>query len=243
MSNTEWNVLPHSTIGALAENVWVVTGEIPNMSIERIMVVARLRNGELVLHSAIAMDETHMAELEALGTPAHLVVPNGFHRMDAARYKARYPDMRVYCPTSAKAKVEKKVAVDFTYDERPLPDPEDESVRLIDYGHHRFIEGNLQVRSADGTTAVFCDLLFNIPKNASPGLFWFVYGSILGSWGGPKVTPLSKLLMTVTGTKKIYREWMMAQANANEIVRIVPGHGEIIDQDACGVLRSVASTL
>ncbi|MEE2752295.1 MAG: hypothetical protein VX519_12755 [Myxococcota bacterium] len=242
MNNQTWNVLPHGPISSLAENLWIVSGDIPNMNLERIMVVARLGNGELLLHSAIAMDERHMAELESLGKPAHLVVPNGFHRLDAARYKARYPDMTVYCPTGARSRVEKVVPVDFTYLERPHPDPEDSSVVLIEYGHPRFIEGNLQVRSSDGVTAVFCDLLFNIPKGRT-GLFWLFYGHLMQSWGSPKVSPASKALLTVTGLRKLYRTWLETQANSQEIVRIVPGHGDVVHKNAQEVLRSIAATL
>ena len=242
MDNQTWKVLPHSAISPLAENLWVVTGDIPYMNLERIMVVARLQNGELLLHSAIAMDEPHMAALEALGKPAHLVVPNGFHRLDAAQYKARYPDMKVYCPTGAKSRVEKEVPVDFTYLERPHPDPDDPSVVLMEYGHPRFIEGNLQVRSADGVTAIFCDHLFNIPKGRT-GFFWLIYGNLLQSWGSPKVSPASKALLTVTGIKRLYREWLETQAARQDIVRIVPGHGEVVHEDACEVLRAVANSL
>ncbi len=242
MDNQTWNVLPHSTISSLTENIWVVTGDIPHMSLERIMVVARLGNGELLLHSAIAMNEAQMAELEALGKPAHLVVPNSFHRLDAARYKARYPDMAVYCPSGAKTKVEKLVPVDFTYEERPLPDPDDPSVVLIEYGHPNFIEGNLQVRSADGVTAIFCDLLFNIPKGKT-GLFWLLYGGLMRSWGGLKVSPASRALLTISGTKEAYRRWLETQADSQDIVRIVPGHGEIVHENAAEALRSVASSI
>ena len=242
MDNQTWNVLPHGPISPLAENLWVVTGDIPNMNLERIMVVARLQNGDLLLHSAIAMDDAHMEQLESLGKPAHLVVPNGFHRLDAARYKHRYPDMTVYCPSGARSRVEKILPVDFTYEERPEPNPGDSSVVLIDYGHPRFIEGNLQVRSADGITAVFCDHLFNIPKGRT-GLFWLFYGSLLQSWGSPKVTPLSRALLMVTGTKATYRKWLETQANNPEIVRLVPGHGEIVHHDACKVLKTVAASL
>ena len=54
-----------------------------------------------------------MKEIEAFGTPSVLVVPNGFHRLDAKVFKDRYPAMRVYCPAGDRKKVEQVVKVDY----------------------------------------------------------------------------------------------------------------------------------
>ncbi len=37
-------------------------------------------------------------QLDKLGEPAFIVVPNKFHVMDAACYKERYPAAKVLCP-------------------------------------------------------------------------------------------------------------------------------------------------
>lgn len=92
----EWRVLPHGPIEKLSENLWWVTGTIKGMSLKRVMAVAKRSDGKLVIHSAIAMDEAQMRELEALGEPAYLVVPSHHHRIDAPAYKRRYPALKVY---------------------------------------------------------------------------------------------------------------------------------------------------
>ncbi len=61
-----------------------------------------------------------MAQLEALGPPRVPIVPNGFHRRDAAFYKTRYPDLLVVCPAAARKKAGQAVAVDGAA-ERLLP--------------------------------------------------------------------------------------------------------------------------
>ena len=81
----DWHVLPHGPLERLAENLWWVQGSLRGMSLKRVMTVARRTDGELVIHSAIAMTEDAMRELEALGEPAFLVVPNRGHRLDAPR--------------------------------------------------------------------------------------------------------------------------------------------------------------
>ena len=78
----------------------IVQGETPGlpMPLLRTMTVVRRDDGALVVHSAICLDEPAMKELEAWGTPAFLVLPNAWHKIDARAWKDRYPSMRVFCP-------------------------------------------------------------------------------------------------------------------------------------------------
>ena len=109
-----WNVLPHGPLERLADNVRWVQGSPPRISLKRVMTVARLDDGRLVIHNGIALADIQMRQLEAFGTPAFLIVPNAFHRQDAAAFKHRYPELTVLAPSGSRAKVEQKVAVDGT---------------------------------------------------------------------------------------------------------------------------------
>ncbi len=234
--NTSWEVLPHGPLQPLADNLYFVSGELPGMPLRRGMTVVRLHNGDLLLHSAIAMGEEAMAELEALGRPAWLVVPNGFHRIDAPRYKARYPDLRVVCPRGARKAVEKVVGVDVTYDGLTLPG---EAAQIEHLDGLKDREGVLRVVSEDGVTLVFNDAFFNVPHGS--GLFWLVYGRLMGNAGGPRVTSVAR--MVLVGDKKAYGAHLARLAETPDLKRLVPGHGDIVDADAAGVLRRVAATL
>src|SRR5689334_13667055 len=72
LSASEWQreVFPHSTLRALAPDLWIVRGEFPHAQLPRTMVVYRYGADQLLLHSVIALDERTMRELEALGRPA-----------------------------------------------------------------------------------------------------------------------------------------------------------------------------
>lgn len=239
--DTEWNALPHGELEPLAENVWWVEGRLPNMKLKRTMVVARLPGGDLALHSAIALDDPGMAALEALGRPAWMVVPNGWHRLDAARYKARYPEMRVVCPAGSKKRVEQMVPVDGTYDDPGGLDPDGATITFEGFGDKKKMEGCMLVQSADGVTCVFGDSLFNLPHQK--GGFWFLYGRLMGSTGGPRVTLLGRLMLLIGGATKAYKGWLNRTADRGDVVRLVPGHGHVITEDASAVLRQVASRL
>jgi len=252
---TAWTVAPHGPIEPLAANLWLVEGEVPGMQLRRTMVVARLASGDLVLHSAIALDDEGMTKLEALGRPRWLVVPNGWHRLDAARYRARYPDLRVVCPRGSRKRVEKVIAVDAIYDELHVLSPGegardgggfapvegDDTVRFQYFGDAGRAEGAMLIRSDDGCTAVFGDLLFNLPHQS--GVFWWVYGRLMGATGGPKVTVLGRLLLVMMRARKPYKRWLERVADIEAPVRLVPGHGEVVRDDAPSVLRAVAASL
>src|SRR5437773_1551405 len=108
-----WKVLPHRPIEKLSPALWRVEGDLPPM--KRVMSIGKRADGTLVVHNGIALDDAEMAELDAWGKVSTIVVPNGYHRLDAKIFKDRYPDARVLAPTGARAKVEKVVPVDGTY--------------------------------------------------------------------------------------------------------------------------------
>ena len=168
-AHTEWKVLKHGPLERLAENVWWVEGSLPGMSLKRTMTIVRLPDGKLVIHNGIALEPAAMAQIEAWGTPAYLLVPNGGHRLDAPAYKKRYEALRVFTPKSARAKVEEVIAVDGSYEDFPAND----TVRLQTLHGVGDAEGAMIVQSSDGTTVVLNDVVFNMDRKRDPLGFFF----------------------------------------------------------------------
>jgi hypothetical protein len=231
---TTWSVLPHEPIEELTENVWRVEGTLPKMALHRHMILVKSADGRLLIHSGIALGDEEMARIEAWGTPTWLVVPNGWHRTDARRYKDRYSDLLVVCPRGARKKVEEVVPVDLTYDQF---DP-DGGLKLTHLRGLNDGEGVLEVRSRDGVTLVFNDALFNQPH--LPGAFGFVY-KLLGQSGRPKVTLIARLAMVKD--KKAYAAHLHELADTPDLVRVIPGHITPIVSDAAATLHRVADEL
>ena len=230
-----WRVLPHRPIEKLEGNLWRVEGDLEGMPLKRVMTVAKRSDGRLVIHNAIALEEERMAELEAFGEPAFLVVPNAFHRIDAPRFKARYPDITVLCPRAARKKVAQVVAVDGDYDAFP----EDPDVTLRHLGGVAEAEGLMTVRSGGATTLVFNDMLFNMPH--LPGVQGFVLKHITASTGGPKLSRVAKLFLLKD--KAAFRSELESLAETDGLARIVVSHHETIEEDPAGTLRRVAAGL
>ncbi len=227
---TTWTVLPHQPIEKLAANLWRVSGKMPDGKVQRQMVAARLADGRLLIHNAIALDEPEMAELERWGTPALLFVPNGFHRQDAAIWKQRYPTMQVIAPPGAQKRVAKVVAVDAVTADAPG----DATVRL------RAIDGMtaesvLEVRSGDDVTLIYCDAILNMPKLGFP------MSVFLGPTG--KVSAPRVMRWLAVKDKAAFARQLEREAALPGLTRVLFAHGKPITDDPAAALSQVAAQL
>lgn len=233
-ANAAWTVREHTPLEQLAENLWWVRGAIPGLPFQRTMVVARRTDGTLVIHSAIALRDEERAKLEALGPPAHLIVPNGWHRLDAPAYKARYPQLKVYAPKGARQKVEDVLAVDATLDEYPA----DDAVRMAPLPGVKDAEGVMLVTSPDGLTVIVTDCVFNMPR--PPTLVGKLFTAVLGSAPGPRVSRLTRLFML--SDKRAFRAELERLAALPSLVRFIVGHDRCATGPAAAAaLREAAS--
>ena len=92
--NHEWKILPRGRVKTVDERIVTVEGEIPMPlgNFPRRMTVVGLSRNRSAVFSAIALDEAAMGEVEAVGKPTFLIVPNGHHRLDAARVEEALPE-------------------------------------------------------------------------------------------------------------------------------------------------------
>jgi hypothetical protein len=244
----EWqsHILPHGAIEELAPNLWHVTGTLPSSTIvPREMVLYRLADASLLIHSAIALNEAGMAKLESLGTPKILVVPNRIHRLDAGVYKQRYPQLIVVCPAAAKPYVEQVVAVDGIAEEV-----------LRAYGiicHEpagiRPQELVYELPLPTGKALVFTDILFNLNKSylqqhlpTGEFLLQWIGASAIGSSGFFGITGLGRRFFLKD--RNAYRQWLEALADGIPDLRVISvAHGSPIVADCNYRLREAAARL
>jgi len=231
-----WRPDPHLPIEKLAVNLWRVEAKVDNPPLHRVMTVVKLADGRGLIHSAVMMEESSMRALEAWARPAILVVPSGFHRKDAHAYVSRYPSITVVCPSAARDRVAEKVKVDATYETFPLEDP---SIRFLSIPGLNEVERVMEVRSPDGVTLVFNDLLFNMPHVG--GLGGFVIKHVLQNSGGPKVSRLGRLWLIKD--KAAVRAELEKLASKPDLVRVIVSHHEMITEQPADALRRVAASL
>lgn len=233
--HTQWTVLPHKPIERLSERLWRVEGALADMPLQRVMTIARRSDGGMVVHNAIAVDDAARAELEALGPIAAIVVPSGYHRLDAGVFRDRYPGARVICPRGARAKVEQVVPVTGGYEDEPA----DPAVALETLDGTAATEGAMIVRDGHGASLVLNDIVFNMPHRR--GVTGFVLRWITASTGGPRVSRIARWFLIKD--RPALRSHLERLASMPDLRRIVVSHHEVIDRDPARVLRDVAATL
>jgi len=233
----EWKVLPHGDLVQLEENLWSVTGEfdIPFNPLKRVMTIARREDGTLVLHGLMALDDVRQKQVEALGEIKYLIAPSGYHRLDAGRYRERYPNAKLYAPAASRARVEKIAKVDGAYADFP----NDDTTELASVDGLADREGALVVKSKNGVTYVMNDALFNMPHET--GLSGFVLRNVTQSTGGPKVSRTARIALIAD--KARYANALRAIADVPSLKRVMVAHHVPIEGDVPGALRAVADTL
>jgi hypothetical protein len=225
---TEWTVLPHEPVEKLAENLWRVSGMLGN--IQRQMVLAKRRDGQVVVYNPIALDESEMKELEAWGRPTILVVPNGYHRQDSLIWKKRYPDAKVVAPPRGVKRISKVVPVDATTDAAPS----DEDVRFLKM-EGADADALLEVRSDGEVSLVFCDTILNLPRQGGP------MGFLLGPTGRASTPRIQRWI--AIQDRRALSAYLDRLADTPGLTRLLVGHGEPVTDDAPGALRRVAQQL
>jgi hypothetical protein len=233
--NTTWTVIGHRPIEKLSSRVWRVEGDLPNMPLKRVMTIVRRSDGQLVVHNAIALEDAAMKEIEAWGPIAFLLVPNGYHRLDAPAFAARYPGARVLAPPGSRDKVAEVVEGVGVYAEMPA----DAAVRLGLLDGVGEAEGYLTVEDETGTTLVLNDAVFNMPH--VHGMQGFVLKHLTQSTGGPRVSRVGRFFLVKD--KAAFVAQLHRLAETPKLVRVIVSHHETITDRPADALRAAAATV
>jgi len=228
----EWTVLPHGKLTRLNERIVSVVGDLkmPLLHLPRRMTAVRLDSGDLVIFSAIALRESEMAELEEFGRPAFLVVPSERHRLDAPGYSRRYPNMTVVAPKGGVEKIGEVVRI-----ETSTPDFSDPSVRYVEVA----ADSALEVDCDDGLTIIVNDLIGDIHGESGVG-GWLL--KVMGFAGDDPHVP-GPVKLTLGKRKSEVAQQFRRWAERDDLRRIVVSHGDSIEVDPRGVLRTLAASL
>lgn len=230
-----WIVLPHEPLEKLEENLWCVQGDLPRSpQMKRRAEFIKLSDGRIVAHPGLCLREEMLRELEAWGELAFCIVPSSFHRLDAHAFRERFPKLKFVAPAACRAKVESVVKLDG--DLSLLP--KDPALEVLTAAGWKDGEGILRVTSGPRVSLLFSDVIMNLTRLR--GFEGFVLG-LLGSTGGAKVTRIARLLQV--RDQPALKAQLLVLAGTPGLARLVPCHGEIVSEDAAGVLRRAAEQL
>ena len=220
-------------ITPFADNIWITNGptvHVAGFHYPTRMAVIRLATGGLFIWSPVALTDTLRAEIDALGTVAHIVAPNTLHHVFLSDWCRAYPQAKCHGP----AKLHKNRR-DISFD-TDLSD-------AVETGWHDDIAqipltGNLITTEVvffhrTSGTVLFTDFLQQIPSELLTG--WRAYvARIDKTTGAEPQVPL-----------KFRLAWCNRRAARNAVStilnwpveRVLMAHGTPVIQDAPAFIR------
>jgi len=233
----QWIVLPHGPLREVDERLLTVVGQIPMPlgNFPRRMTVVGLSGNRTALFSPIPLVDEEIARIEAVGRPAFLIVPGIAHRLDIRPYKARYPKALVVTPSGARDRVAEAVPVDLVLDR--LDDPDTSFVAVAGTANR---DSALVVRRPGGASLVVNDIIAHVanPMGAGAWLMARLFG--FGTRRPAVPRPVrSKMISDPEALAAQLEKWAVMPG----LSRIIPSHGEIIDQQPAAELLRLAQTL
>ena len=238
ISSEEWakEVFPHSAIEPLASDLWVVQGCFPKSPLPRNMVIHRFDGDKLLLHSVVALAEPAMRELEALGKPSVMMIPNWDHWAHIVAYKKRYPALTVICPEGSRWRVEQRLRVDATC-ERYFPR---HGMRFETPPGMLAVEGVLELSLEGGGKAlVMNDLVTNMPHRG--GLKGLVLRLTCSTGPRPRLIPIVRRQLKVRAEE--IRRYFEGLARRDDLAVLTTSHGNCLRADVSDTLWRIAGEL
>jgi Domain of unknown function (DUF4336) len=206
----------------LAPDLWVADRPLALVvgDIGARMTVVRLRDGGLVLHSPVRLDEETRRALDALGPVRAVIAPSKPHNLFVGDYPAAYPAAQLY---GAPGLAEKRRDLRFhaVLDDEPPPLWRGELAQLRFRGAPILEE--VVFFHPSSRTLILTDLAFNVPAGRTAGarLFYLVTGAA-GRFGPHRLVRL------------MIRNRRAARASVDAILdwdfeRVIVSHGDILE--------------
>jgi hypothetical protein len=235
MSTQPHRLFPHGEFRQLAPNLWIVRGGL-SVPVYRNMVVYRLPDGRLVLHSLVALSEAGMKQLEAFGKPSIMVVPHGYDHMDADWYFQRYPQAAFLTPDEERSRIEASGTKVTDDPARVLPPLGFKLHKVVGL---KFTEYVLEA-PVDGGTALICNSVLGHSGAAPSGFIGWLMD--VAAMSGGKLAPGRMLRMMMVKDKVAFKEFLSTLPLIPNVKIVTVSHGDpIIGGDITAKLKGAAA--
>lgn len=186
----------------------------------RRVAVARGAEGQLVVFSPLPVSDVALSQLRALGQPAAFVIPSRFHEKFFSDYFAHFPQSLFLASSASLADHPEWNLREFSTSPAALAGFDPIKVEgMPSVQEHVFFHRATR-------TLILADLLFNVPQSGG----WFTRALFKLADIGGKPRP-SRLWRTMI---KDHNAFALSLQRISELdfVRIVPGHGDVIEAGA-----------
>lgn len=202
------------------------------------MTVIRLGSGRLIIHSPCDMTADVAAEIQSLGTVAHIIAPGNFHHIHVASAQASFPEATTWiCPGVERR--DPTLRYDAKLGDVAPSEWSDEIDQVFVQGTRIMQEVAMFHRAS--RTLLLVDLIENF-TDATPHIggalkFWFKH--VMRMWNRPRPAPEYRF----GWSDRHAAAQSLRRILAWEFERIVLSHGDLIEQDAHAVATTAWATI
>ena len=227
-----WTVGKHSPLTQIDDNLWAVEDVLPPGILRRMCIIKR-GDGSLLFFHAVPVNDATLSQIRALGTPKYLVVGHEQHAVDTHAFQEKLV-LQSYGPKKLAPALKERFNLTGALEDIPA----DSSMEIIETPGSKKDETTIIVKSGGGAriSILTSDVLQNNPPEKLNFLF-----RLLGFGGGPKVVPLFRMLFT--SDKAALKKEILRWASLPGLKRLVPFHGDIVENDAAGAITNAATAL
>lgn len=130
---------PLNTLKPIDDGIWMVDGPIiemdfpfgTRMPFPTRMVVVRLANGDVWVHSPIAGNPNLFESVEQLGPVRHILASNSIHYWYVPEWQTQFPDATVYGPSGLEQSAKREITLDKVFSDKPEAAWENEIEQLL----------------------------------------------------------------------------------------------------------------
>ncbi len=212
-----------ASLQKVAEELWVAENRVrlAAQSVPARMVVVRLRDGSLLVHSPVEANTALRTELATLGPVRHLVAPSKYHHLWLADWLTSYPDAAVYGAPGLPEKRQDIAFDEVLSDESPTTWAT-EIDQLVFRGLPIFNEVVFHHRPS--RSLIVADLVFNIHE--ADGLLAPMIMRLNGMW--KRFGPSRMLRLMMSRNREAARQGIESILRW-DFDRIVMSHGQVYD--------------
>lgn len=234
---------PLNTLKKVAENIWIIDGDLIKMNVAVMgipfstrMTIVKLKDGSLWCHSPIDPTEKLLEEINHLGEVKHLVSPNKIHYAYIGEWKKHYPNAVAWASPGVEERARSQniaVSFDRILEDNPPLEWADEINQLIFKGSRVVQEVVFFHKSSQ--TLILADLIENFEPKRTKNFFWRNIYKLAGIADPDGKMPVD-FRMTFWGQKE------KGRASLNRILewkpeKIILAHGRWYEENGTSELK------
>lgn len=187
--------------------------------------VLRLNDDSLAL---ISPTQGLQEEIAKLGTPSILLAPNYFHHMGVSGFMEKWPEAKAIASEGAIPRLKKKSDVESFGELQLLREKLPGHAQLLEAPGLKNGEVMLRVETDKGIAWAVSDAFFNMADHVSG-----MMGVVVRLTGTSKGLRIGKTFTKLAvADRTLYGDWMRKQLEADKPSILIPGHGEVLSENA-----------